>query len=265
MSDGSVNTAGKLQFANELGNKIVVWDGGPNDRYGIGLNGGNLNVFIHPGAKFSIRHNGYDGAEQFVVMGDGRVGIGATTPTAGKLQFANEPGNKMVIWDSGPNDRYGIGLNSYNLNAFIPTFAKFSIRNNGYDGAEPFTISGDGIATGKDFRKSSDARYKDDIENLSGALDKILRLRGVSFRWLDELSKPERQLGLIGQEVREVLPEAVFQDELGFLSIAYSSITSVLIEAVKEQQARINKMEESISELKELVRNSTGLNMGQKS
>jgi hypothetical protein len=59
--------------------------------------------------------------------------------------------------------------------------------------------------------------------NLSGALDKILRLRGVSFRWRDEPSKPERQFGLIGQEVSEVLPEAVFQDEYGFFRIAYCS------------------------------------------
>jgi hypothetical protein len=111
-------------------------------------------------------------------------------------------------------------------------------------------VSIKGNVTCKNCPQSSDVRYKDDIENLSGALDKILRLRGVSFRWRNEPSKPEqgKQFGLIGQEVSEILPEAVFQDERGFLSITYSSITSVLVEAMKEQQAHMNRIEDKISE-----------------
>jgi hypothetical protein len=137
-------SAGKLQFANEAGNKIVVWDGGPTDRYGIGLNGGNLNAFIPAQSRFSLRLNGFDGPEKFIVDGEGRIGIGTTTPSAGKLQFANEAGNKIVVWDGGPTDRYGIGLNGGNLNAFIPARSRFSLRLNGFDGPEKFIVDGEG-------------------------------------------------------------------------------------------------------------------------
>jgi len=137
-------SAGKLQFANEAGNKIVVWDGGPTDRYGIGLNGGNLNAFIPAQSRFSLRLNGFDGPEKFIVDGEGRIGIGTTTPSAGKLQFANELGNKIVVWDGGPNDRYGIGLNGGNLNAFVPELSSFSLRQNGSDQKEVFSVRGNG-------------------------------------------------------------------------------------------------------------------------
>ncbi len=87
----------------------------------------------------------------------GNLGIGNTTPTSGKLQFANDLGNKIVVWDGGEADRYGIGLNSGNLNAFIPWFATFSIRNNRYDGTEKFAVTGEGHLliknTGEGFAK----------------------------------------------------------------------------------------------------------------
>ncbi|MCZ7384195.1 MAG: hypothetical protein O8C63_05530 [Candidatus Methanoperedens sp.] len=73
---GTTPTTGKLQFTNDLGNKIVFWDGEDADRYGIGLNSGNLNAFIPVSARFSIRNNGFVGAEQFIVTGTGKVGIG---------------------------------------------------------------------------------------------------------------------------------------------------------------------------------------------
>ncbi|MEM5816107.1 MAG: hypothetical protein QXL14_03615, partial [Candidatus Aenigmatarchaeota archaeon] len=101
-------TTGKLQFANELGNKIVVWDGGTSDRYGIGLNSGNLNVFIPTGARFSIRNNGYDGTEQFVVTGLGNVGIGTTSPSY-RLDVAGDIRGQNNLYVSGS---VGIGTTS---------------------------------------------------------------------------------------------------------------------------------------------------------
>lgn len=51
------------------------------------MNSYNLNVFIPPAARFSIRNNGYNGTEVFAVTGDGKVGIGTTSP-AQKLTVA---------------------------------------------------------------------------------------------------------------------------------------------------------------------------------
>ncbi len=107
--------AGKLQFLNELGNKVVLWDGGATDRYGIGLSIGNLNVFIPPVGRFSIRNNGFDGVEQFVVKGTGNVGIGTANPGDYKLNIGGTGGDNALFITSD----FGLrGNNKLNLIKF---------------------------------------------------------------------------------------------------------------------------------------------------
>ncbi|MGV3664107.1 MAG: tail fiber domain-containing protein [Prosthecobacter sp.] len=86
---------------------------------------------------------------------------------------------------------------------------------------------------------TSDARFKTGVEPLMGALDLVLRFRGVSYDWkhaeFPERNFPRRrQLGFIAQEVREILPELVSEDHEGCLSIALSSIIPLLVESTKE-------------------------------
>ena len=52
-----------------------------------------------------------------------------------------------------------------------------------------------------------------------------------------------RHIGISAQEVKEVLPEAVTADENGLLYLDYDALTAFLIEAFKEQQARIDELE----------------------
>jgi hypothetical protein len=86
---------------------------------------------------------------------------------------------------------------------------------------------------------SSDARYKMNIQPLTGALGQTLRLRGVSYDWNratfpDKGFNDRRQIGFIAQEVREILPDVVSEDQDGYLSIGYTAIIPVLTEAVQE-------------------------------
>jgi hypothetical protein len=90
----------------------------------------------------------------------------------------------------------------------------------------------------------SDARLKTEIAPLSEALDTVLALRGVTYRWdregFPEKHLPEgRQIGLIAQEVEKVLPEVVSTDGQGLKSLSYQSLVPVLVEALKEQQKEI--------------------------
>ena len=64
-------------------------------------------------------------------------------------------------------------------------------------------------------------------------------------RWRDRSRGEGLQVGLIAQEVEEVLPEAVFTaaDELGTKSVAYANLIAVLIEAINEQQVQIEALE----------------------
>ena len=84
----------------------------------------------------------------------------------------------------------------------------------------------------------SDENLKKDISTVDGAVDKVKQLRGVDYTW--EKSE-EKSIGVIAQELREVLPELVSESENG-LSVNYNGIIGVLIEAIKEQQRQIDKL-----------------------
>lgn len=110
------------------------------------------------------------------------------------------------------------------------------------------------IASMSPFIEISDFRYKKNLTLIPNALDKITRLRGVSFDWRRE-EFPElnfnkgRNLGFIAQEIKEVLPEVVSQDSKGYYSVAYSNIVPVLVEAIKEQQSTIAQLQAQVTEL----------------
>lgn len=88
----------------------------------------------------------------------------------------------------------------------------------------------------------SDKRLKKDIEPITGALDKVQALNGVTFMYTD-VNANARTAGLIAQEVQTVLPEAVIEDADGFLALGYSSIVGLLVESIKELTARVEALE----------------------
>ena len=90
---------------------------------------------------------------------------------------------------------------------------------------------------------------------MQNALEKITRLRGVTFKWADSKygNIDRTNIGLIAQEVNEVIPEIVVTNEEGYMSLGYDKLTSVLIEAVEEQQKQIDSQQTIIEELLERV------------
>lgn len=97
-----------------------------------------------------------------------------------------------------------------------------------------------GRVTARDFLSLSDQRYKRDIEIISEPFPILQSIRGVRFRWIDSMTK---DIGLLAQEVRELVPEAVSGDlESGF-TVAYDKLVPVLVEAVKSLQTRVANLE----------------------
>ena len=93
---------------------------------------------------------------------------------------------------------------------------------------------------------ASDKRLKQNVQTLESALDKVGQLRGVSFEWKDA-RQPGTQIGVIAQEIETVLPELVLTNSEGYKSVAYSQITAVLIEAVKELKAQNEELKAKIT------------------
>ena len=86
---------------------------------------------------------------------------------------------------------------------------------------------------------SSDLRFKTDVRPFGRLLDRVARLRPVSFYW-KQAAFPDRHFGaaqsfgLIAQEVEEVLPELVVEDAEGYRAVNYSRLPLVTLQAVTE-------------------------------
>ena len=117
-----------------------------------------------------------------------------------------------------------------------------TINNNQTD---KVTFSGGEITASGDITAYSDRALKRNIQTLENGLDKVMNMRGVTF-----LKDGKASLGVIAQEVETVIPEVVKQDQYGMRSVAYGNIVGVLIEAIKEQQEQIEKLQSEIANLK---------------
>lgn len=104
------------------------------------------------------------------------------------------------------------------------------------------------ITAAADITAFSDERLKEDIKPLEGSLEKVQAIEGVSFVKKNDEDK-KQNIGFIAQQLKEVLPEVVHENEDGIHSVAYGNITALLVEAVKEQQEIISQLEERITNL----------------
>ena len=89
----------------------------------------------------------------------------------------------------------------------------------------------------------SDRRSKENIITIDNALDKVSKIRGVYYTPKEGDDK-SRKVGVIAQELNEILPEAVtYAEDVDQYGVDYGKITGLLIEAVKELQARVKELE----------------------
>ena len=90
---------------------------------------------------------------------------------------------------------------------------------------------------------SSDARLKDDITPIEDPLNKVQSLSGNTYTWNEKSNKEGEDVGVIAQEVQEVLPEAVTVRGDGYLAVDYHKIIPLLVEAVKELTEKVATLE----------------------
>ena len=103
------------------------------------------------------------------------------------------------------------------------------------------TVSGDVVI-------SSDARLKSNIVSLGSTLPKLLQIDGKSYEM-----KGKQKIGVLAQEIQEVFPELVSEDDNEMLAVNYQGLVPVLINALKEQQSEIETYRDEVSELREMV------------
>ncbi len=108
------------------------------------------------------------------------------------------------------------------------------------------TVSNDLTVSG-DVNISSDARLKSNIVSLGSTLAKLLQIDGKSYEM-----KGKQKIGVLAQEIQEVFPELVSEDDNEMLAVNYQGLVPVLINALKEQQGEINRLKDQEKRLERL-------------
>jgi hypothetical protein len=220
---------------------------------------------------------GAGNTSQLVLRGNGRVGIGTTSPLT-KLHIEgpnNNDGNdyaQLYIKGTGtyPLDIAGIVLDSAGSNQSHIRFhnngtPKVQIRYNEggnavdklgvysfvlgsniaefNNGTGDFVVKGDVTAYGS----PSDKRLKENIKPIESALDKASKLQGVTFDWKEKgITNLKEDIGFIAQDVQKIIPELVRENQNGMLSMRHQGIAPILLEAIKELKAEIEGLKNKL-------------------
>ena len=113
----------------------------------------------------------------------------------------------------------------------------------------------DGDLVGFSSTVTSDERFKRNIQDINYGLNDVLKLRSVQFDWNEDKQNGKHDIGLIAQQVQEVIPDVVKEvttlkeEDSKHLTVDYAKLTSVLIKAVQEQNERIEELESRLEKL----------------
>jgi hypothetical protein len=218
---------------------------------------------------------GTNNSERLRILGDGNVGVGVTAPAfpldvngpgrfvsngasrvlylvqdqtnAGNIiQFRNQSNTDIgeIVYRNNQFYIYSNAISGYIMYA-NPATGNVGIKTSSVSYA--LDVSGDIRATA-DIIAYSDARVKENINTITDALTKVTSLRGVTYTRKDTEDKSEK-VGVIAQEVLEILPQVVQQDDNGNYSVAYGNMAGVFIEAIKELKSQNDALLARIEQL----------------
>ncbi len=237
-------------YSNSASNQYATVGGGrsnsASNQYAT-VSGGHTNIASGlatavPGGRYNAARGDYSFAAGFNARANhiGAVVIAACGSGSSIDSVASGGVEQMVLRADG-------GLYITNSLGTAPYYASRLINTSS---AAYLSTAGKWYAI--DFVITSDVRWKKNVRTLSDALDKAMRLRGVSFEWRADARKNGElpkgtQVGFIAQEVERVLPEVVHTDSDGYKSVSYANLTALLVEAMKELHAEKEALEQHVT------------------
>jgi hypothetical protein len=207
------------------------------------LANGNIGIkTTNPGYLLDVRDGTLSGAIARFSAVNAHVIIESSTAGPAVLHLKpNVTGNKSGQFKVTTGEGYNFRWSNDAASTAEVTYMKLDTSTTG---GGDLTVKGDIIAYGA----PSDERYKENIKPIESALDKALKLQGVTFDWKesDSILDIKEDIGFIAQDVQKVIPELVRENEDGKLSLRYQGVTPILLEAIKELKAEIEELKKQI-------------------
>jgi len=175
------------------------------------------------------------------------VMIGSTSNNTRSALYVYGPTGSAALTVDGGNGTAIYVKNGGDVR-FVPQISggeTFLFNDDGRQGMTNIgpTYAGTAYMNGSGWTFASDIRLKENIVTLDNALAKVLQLRGVYYNY--KINPGRKDIGVIAQEVQKQFPELVNTDSKGYLGVSYEKLTAVLIEAVKDLNAKVVKLEQA--------------------
>jgi hypothetical protein len=228
---------------------LIVGDNGSSTERGISLGStAGATIRFNDGADAGLIEYAHSdnsmrlytaGSERMRVDGSGNLLVGTTSNVSGNecTISGRGTGTSLITLSPGNNFAQAIVSNGDNL-VFFGRGVSGSITQVG-------SITCDSSSTA--YNTSSDGRLKD-VTGSARGLEVINELNPVSYNWKEDGKADE---GLIAQEVLDIVPNAVSQNEQDdYYQMDYSKLVTPLIKAIQEQQEQIDALQSEINELK---------------
>ena len=205
----------------------------------VSANNSTINIKMNGANKGSFTTNANSGAT---------IDLGTViTSTADCVKLKGSTMTGTLIINYNGNNQLVLRRNNNNVvlfndisasNAYRPKFS-YKIDDTNYTC----------VATKTAWNFASDKRLKKNIKSIENGLEVVEKLNPVKFDFKNDPQDDSYESGFIAQEIREVIPQAVTEDENGYLSLGMNSIVPYLAGAIKELSDKIKKLEARIKEL----------------
>ncbi|UOU98124.1 tail fiber domain-containing protein [Chryseobacterium daecheongense] len=247
---GNTSSTKSLEINNSSGTELLTVLNNGN----VGINNSAPTVklsIVEPGAKDAlvIQSPDFGFFKGFVIQDTGGNNTSRFVITPGYIANNNTAALTGVP-ATNANGRNSVTFDVEGSTADIYTFQEGIIRpgyNNTTDLGDPDHRFGRLYLTNSP-NVSSDIRLKENIKNLSYGLKEIMEMAPISYTLKDDANKTVK-LGFSAQGMKKIIPEIVETSENKMLGISYTEIIPVLVNALKEQQNKIDALEKKLDSL----------------
>ena len=197
------------------------------------------------GPQLRFTKGGWTGTPSMLIDSSGNLLVGTTSPYSSSHTFSKNPGvgqfTTSILNSKTDNSTATLGL-LVKYTGVTPSDGNHIFRCEDSGGTQRFYVQNNGTYGG-----TSDARLKNNITDSTPKLSDLLNIKVRNFYWND--NENDKNLGFIAQEVEEIFPALIVEDDNGYKTIKHSVFTPMLVKAIQELKAIIDTQNARIEAL----------------